>query len=352
LINLVSMPVGLAVFFVPYMAVILHWKLPAIFAAMLVVRLLALLVLIRFTVKVSLMIWSGWPDKSIFRSLATFGAWVTGPNLVQPVVSPLDRLFLARFISLSALTYYSAPYDVVRRLGVAASALGNTLFPVFANLHGSSNKREAARIFDRSLTLFGLLLGFSMGAMFILAGDGLRLWLGSDFARHGTLALRILIVGLSINWLAEIPVVFLRACGRVDLPAKAELLVTPLDLVLLCVLVPQWGINGAALAVACGLAADSLMIFCFCYWSQGLPSSDVAHVGLKTIAVLVPMIGTAYGIYNFAPLALPSRAIVVAAMLVITILGVWSLGLSDDDRTIIRRIVLGNFRGFLGHSLA
>lgn len=340
LINLVSAPTGIATFAVPYVIVLLRGGLPEIIVGLLVVRAITLLVLIILSVR---MIprrdgFSAWPGWETFKALSIFGAWLSGPRLVQPVVSPLDRVFVTRFVSLTALAYYSAPYDMLRRLGFVTNSLGTAIYPAFGVLSGSGDSIEARRLFERSFKVFLLFLGVVMGLIFVFAHDGLKIWLGEDFARYGALPLRILTVGLTINWLNEIPVNFLRAYGRADLPAKAELVVTPLDLALLYGLVRLWGIDGAALAVALGLAADSLVIFYFCYNAYGLPSLSSLRECVSTAMTVVSLVALAYVSYNWLPLGLAARSVITAAVFITMIFAIWGRILNDEDRAALIRV--------------
>ena len=341
LINLVSVPVTIATFVVPCIVLLAHGTLTEIIGGLLLVRSAALLTLMALALRVVPFRKDfRWPDRRMFASLATYGAWLAGPRIVQPMVSPLDRILLTRWTNLAALAYYSAPYDMLRRLGFFTSSFGSALFPAFGALSGAGDSVQARRLFERSVKFLMVLTGVIMGLTFVMARDLLRWWLGPDFAFHGTLPLRILIVCLSINWMAEVPVSFLRANGRVDLPSRVELGVTILDLLLLYFLVRPFGISGAALAVGLGLSTDSILIFYFCNRICPLPEYAVRSTISIGLTVLCLVAG-AYVIYNFTPIRLILRLILVLAMFAGMVFAIWRRGLDQDDRLAVKRFVLG-----------
>jgi len=106
------------------------------------------------------------------------------------------------------------------------------------------------------LVLFPLML-----CTVALAEDGLKLWLGAEFALHGYRVLQILAVGVFLNSLAQVPFALLQGVGRPDLSARLHLIELPLYLGLLWWLISRWGIEGAAIAWTARVGVDALFMF-------------------------------------------------------------------------------------------
>jgi O-antigen/teichoic acid export membrane protein len=94
-----------------------------------------------------------------------------------------------------------------------------------------------------------------------LAQDGLKLWLGAEFAEHSFRVLQWLGVGVFLNSLALVPFTLLQGVGRPDLTARLHLIELPLYLGLLWWLIGTRGIEGAAVAWTVRVAADALFLF-------------------------------------------------------------------------------------------
>src|SRR5260370_7975801 len=94
-----------------------------------------------------------------------------------------------------------------------------------------------------------------------LAQDGLKLWLGAEFAQHSFRVLQWLAVGVFLNGMAQVPFSLLQGVGRPDLTAKLHLIELPMYLGLMWWLISKRGIEGAAIAWSARAAIDALFLF-------------------------------------------------------------------------------------------
>jgi len=107
----------------------------------------------------------------------------------------------------------------------------------------------------------------------VFGTDLLSLWMGAQFAKQTTVILQILAFGVLLNCMANIPYNALQALGRPDVTGKFHLLELPFYCALLAILIPRWGIAGAALANSMRISADAVLLFWalhkFCHCSLG-----------------------------------------------------------------------------------
>src|SRR5713101_506154 len=141
--------------------------------------------------------------RSTVIPVVKFGGWLTVSNVISPFLIYLDRFLIGALVSLSAVAYYTAPYDMVTRLTVIPGALGGVLFPAFAvSLMRDPGRTElllARGLKYTVLAIFPIVL-----ILVTLAPEILRLWLGAAFAQNGSLVLRWLAAGLFVNCLAQL----------------------------------------------------------------------------------------------------------------------------------------------------
>jgi len=71
-------------------------------------------------------------QRSIIVPLAKFGGWMTVSNLAAPIIVYVDRFLISALLSVGAVAYYTAPFDIVNRLLVIPGAIASVLFPAFA----------------------------------------------------------------------------------------------------------------------------------------------------------------------------------------------------------------------------
>ncbi len=194
------------------------------------------------------------------RGLISFGGWVAVSGVVSPILVYFDRFALGVRVNLTAVGYYTAPYEGITRALVIPISLVNALFPLLTALGVAAAASRIDRLFTSSMRMLLLLMSVPAAIAFAFAPLILRVWMGPDYAMHGALALRILAVGVFINSVAHIPYTFLEASGRPDVPAKFHLAELAIHLPVAWVLVGRWGITGAAVAWTLRVSLDTLLL--------------------------------------------------------------------------------------------
>ncbi len=192
--------------------------------------------------------------------LLRFGGWMTVSNIVGPLMVTLDRFLIGALVSMTAVAYYATPYEVVTKFWLLPGALMGVMFPAFSASFAQDRDRTAL-LFARSVKSLLLVLFPIMLCTVALAQDGLKLWLGPEFAQNSFRVLQWLAVGVFINSLAHVPFALLQGVGRPDLTAKLHLIELPVYLGLLWWLIGTRGIEGAAIAWTARVTADALILF-------------------------------------------------------------------------------------------
>jgi O-antigen/teichoic acid export membrane protein len=253
---------GVSVALGPVLATRIHPSLASAMAGLCVARgttylLLALLVL---RVVPSLRCGVHFEGRAV-SALIRDGGWLTVTNLVGPLMASLDRFAVGRWVSVTSVSYYAAPYEALTRMWAVPDALLGVMFPALA--HAADDPQRQRDLVDQSLRVLLIGLVPLVGVAMVFAPELLRLWVGDEMARYGSPVARVLAVGVLINALVRVPFVFLQACGRPDLPARAHLT----ELVpYLCVLwlACRWGgAVGAAAAWTARIAVDAAVLSTF-----------------------------------------------------------------------------------------
>jgi O-antigen/teichoic acid export membrane protein len=199
-------------------------------------------------------------QRGVVVPLVRFGGWMTVTNVIGPIMSYLDRFLVGGLLSVSAVAYYTAPFDLISRLTFIPAALTGVLFPAFAVSLIQDSSRTAL-LFGRGnkyvfLAMFPIIL-----VAISFAPEGLRFWLGADFAQHSELVLRILALGVFTNSLAFVPFALIQGAGRPNVTAKLHLLELPLYLAAVWLLTKRLGITGTALAWTGRVLVDTVLLF-------------------------------------------------------------------------------------------
>ena len=261
LINALRIPMGVFTFAGPLLILPFSKSLVPVVGTLLGGRIVAwaahFLLCLRVVPELSRAISWEW---SAMGPLLRFGGWMTVTNVVGPLMVTLDRFLIGALASMAAVAYYATPYEVVTKFLLLPSALMGVMFPAFSASFAQGGQRTAL-LFGRSVKSLFLVLFPIMLCTVALAQDGLKLWLGAEFAQHSYRVLQLLAIGVFINSLALVPFALLQGVGRPDVTATLHLIELPLYLGVLWWLIGTRGIQGAAIAWVARVAVDGLFLF-------------------------------------------------------------------------------------------
>lgn len=267
-------------------------------------------------------------ERTVAASLLRFGGWMTVTNIVGPLMVTFDRFMIGALISVVGVAYYATPYEIVTKLWVVPGALIAVMFPAFSTCSVQDPGRTWL-LFDRTVKLILLALFPVTLLIVVLAGDGLSLWLGADFASHGTRVLQWLAAGVFVNSLALVPFTLVQGVGRPDVTAKLHLLELPLYMVVLWWLVRRWGIDGAAIAWTARVVVDAFVLF---FLARRFSPTPVPH----RLKVLVPIMAALFALMiATVPSGFESKVIFLLVAYVIYGVAAWFQILSLEERTLV-----------------
>jgi O-antigen/teichoic acid export membrane protein len=270
-------------------------------------------------------------QRSMVKPLLQFGSWMTVTNIVGPLMVTFDRFVIGALLSVAAVAYYTTPSELVSKLWLIPSSLLAVMFPAFSTSFVQDRSR-ASMLYARSikylvLTLFPIIL-----LIVVLAQEGLKIWLGADFASHSVRVLQWLAVGAFINCLASAPFAVVQGAGRPDLTAKLHLIELPLYFGLLFWLTKAHGIEGAAIAWTARVAIDALVLFAISKRVLAISSA----LQSQTVAMILGALGT------FALAALihgwEVKGLFIGSIFLGFVLLTWFILLSPEERKLAQQL--------------
>lgn len=247
LVNAVTVPSSSSVFVLTAAAGVAAWSVPAAVALAVGAKAAALVVLGRLT-------WRNCPglrgraiaaDWETFSELAHFGSWIMLSSVLLPVLKQAERFLIPSMLSLQALTFYAVPYEAMSRAAIVPISMTTVLFPSFSRFNGDGG-RELTSLVARPLRYLLVVMTPPLTFAGLFAHDVLALWMGPTFANQAAAALGILAAASYLNAFANLLRTAIQGMGRPDLKAILDLGNALLFIALLLVLVPRFGIAGAA----------------------------------------------------------------------------------------------------------
>lgn len=272
---------------------------------------------------------SEYPIIKWAKDLLGFGIWITVSNFISPLMVYMDRFILGAILTMSAVAYYTTPYEVVTRLLIIGGSFMGVMFPAFSALSLQS-KEKLATIHQKSIRYLIVAIVPLVIFLILSANPLLYFWLGEEFATNSTTVLRLLAVGVLINSVAMVPYTALQAMGRPDITARLHMVELPVYLLMIWYFTKTMGIEGVALAWVLRVSIDGALLQYFFNdmvpsrkpgWKKQLSKAAVYSTLLAAMAIIFYYLQNMYVLLSYA---------VICALFSFYIM--WSYNLESDER--------------------
>lgn len=199
---------------------------------------------------------------AVLSELLRAGTWMTVSSILAPLMLTADRVMIAAFISVSAVSYYATPYEVITKIWVVAAAFSSVMFPAFATSAKYSLGR-ARRLYGDAL-YYLVLVTFPLTLVAIaIAPEALELWLGTSFSSVSSTPTQILGVGVFYSSVALLAFSLVQAIGRPAVPALLQFAELPLYVFGAVFLIQRLSLTGAAIVWTLRIVVDALALVTF-----------------------------------------------------------------------------------------
>lgn len=331
LINAVRIPLGLLMFLGPLLVLPFSHSLIPVIAVLLAVRLVAWGVYIWLCfLAIPALQHQITFKKALILPLLKFGGWMTVTNIVGPLMVYMDRFLIAGLISVTAVAYYTTPYEVVTKLWLIPGSLVSVLFPAFSTTFTQEPIRTK-KLFNRGVKYIFLILFPITLIIITFAFETLNFWIGKDFAQNSTQVLQWLAVGILINSLAQVPFALIQGVGRPDITAKFHFIELPFYVLILWKFTTNFGIVGAAYAWVARVILDTILLFYISFRFVPNNKSIMQFISFAMVMVLFILF------VSSLQLKLYIKGIYCVLALFMFAIMSWLVILEADERTLIKK---------------
>ena len=200
-----------------------------------------------------------WPA---FQKLFTFSLPLLLSALFALVVTRVDRFILAYYMPLAAVAFYTLPFSISEKASVGVANITSVVFPFTSELHSMGAYDKVHELYLRSTKILMLVTLPITVILVTVPGPILRYWLGPEYAAKGAVALSLLGVATFVNAVSAVATVSSLGVGQAWMPAAFAFASSVISLVANLLLIPRYGINGAAFAA---LLPQVLVVPAFVY---------------------------------------------------------------------------------------
>ncbi len=262
-VNYTKISLNIFTYLIPFFGAIINLN---------IIYIVLLMMLTRFVGTISYMISSFYIIPNLKRIhiyklkdigfLFSYAGWVALSNVITPFLVQIDRFFIATLVSVTSITFYSIPFELLSAVWIIPTSIVSVLFPLFSSV-SKKDYDDLKPLFLNSIKYMLLILGPIVVIVIFMAQDILLFWQGAVIAKESYLILQIILVGVLINSIGWIPSNFLSATGRPDIVAKIHLLQIPIYIAVLYFFISKYGIIGAAISFSIRVIIEAVLSFIF-----------------------------------------------------------------------------------------
>jgi O-antigen/teichoic acid export membrane protein len=191
------------------------------------------------------------------REIFDFAGSMVGMALLGFLSAKLAEPLLGAYLGPADVGIYSVALATAAFVPVLLKSLNTIFGPVVSELHGKGKLEMVERLYQIS-TKWCLALTWPLVCVLVVHADDLMRIFGEDFARGGS-ALAVLAIGQMVNVAVGSSGQLLIMTGHQRMEVRIQFAAAGVSIVSLLLLVPRFGVFGAAIAFSLVLALSNLM---------------------------------------------------------------------------------------------
>ncbi len=202
------------------------------------------------------------------REIFTYALPLFFSNVMLVVFSYTDIILLGYFpnVTMAGVGIYSAGVTIAQLLTIITIALTALFLPILTELH-TSNQREGFNNMYRTVTRWAFFVNFpALLMMIFFSRQIINIFFGSEFV-SGSIALILLGTGYLLFSISTIPFLLLNSIRKTRVVFYVTAIALLFSVVLNVLLIPAYGIEGAATSVVITNAIRFLLLigisYCF-----------------------------------------------------------------------------------------
>lgn len=236
----------------------------------------------------------------------------------------LDVTIIGLFMSPSAVGIYEIAWKVSSSLLIVSRSFASTLISQVSNWHSDNLNDRISTLVSKGFIIVLLIPIPGFFGILLLSGDILSITFGKEYA-VGAMPLIILAFGRCIE-AAGFPINrAIHGMNRPDIGARVGIIFVVMNGVLNVVLIPFYGLNGAAVATTASLLVNLVLLY---HWGDdivniGVPLEKLSYLLLVTLGMSVVTVALTRVI---EPTGLLRLLIIIVVSVLVYVTFVWLFG--------------------------
>ncbi len=188
------------------------------------------------------------------RGLVGYSSHAFIAQLSSSFAYHMDKFLLAYFLGPAAVAYYSVAVGSASKILVLAGVLSAFVFPRAVGLNAAAASDALCHLYLRASRFTLLVLAPLLVPAVLLTPMLLRIWLGPQFAAKSAASMQVLITAYFLAAVSVVPSHIYNGKGNTKISAIYATIGTAMNVSLCLILIPRFGIIGAAVAALVGMA--------------------------------------------------------------------------------------------------
>jgi len=216
------------------------------------------------------------PD--LLKHMLLFGIPLVGNELAWILLNIGDRYLIQGYLGATELGAYAAAYNVSDYIRIALiMSLYQALPPIYIRMWNEKGEEETRKFIEKSLHFY-ILVGFPVIAGLSITGHGLLTILATEKFSSGSVIIPYVIAGMVINGSVAFFSAGLYIHKKGNILMLLTLLSATVNVILNIILIPRYGIEGAAIA--------TLASFMLLATSNKVVSSNIFNINIPWVSII------------------------------------------------------------------
>lgn len=273
------------------------------------------------------------PATSMHRELLVFSAPLMITAAMLQILSHIDTFFLGYFASTGVVGVYNVVYPLAQLLTIVLTAFGFMVMPAISSLDAEGSVGEMRRTYQLSAKWI-LLATLPVFLVVVLFPEMvIRVTFGAEYD-SGALALSVLAVGFFAHAIVGPNSNTLTSIGRTQLIMYDNVAVAVANVALNLLLIPEYGILGAAVATSIAYGSLNALYTYQLYRATGIHPFTAGMVRPSLIALAV--VGVVYWVTTtLFVVTLPVLVVGFVAFVSLYVLIVLRFGGIEDEELVL-----------------
>ena len=199
-------------------------------------------------------------SKSHVIGLFTFSVWIFLSSVGSTIFGYTDRILIGYFMTNTEVGIYSIVFQFTAAATFTTLALQTTLYPKFSNMSATGTLNKISPLLSRAFT-YSLILAVPVCIGGWLLGERLLYFFyGADFS-SGAPVLSIILAVQIFNVFMFLQTMTLNAINKPKLAFYVTAIAATLNVILNLILIPLFGIIGAALATLFTMGLNAALAY-------------------------------------------------------------------------------------------